>query len=272
MSRIAKRFSELRRRGEKALIPYIMAGDPSLDGTRDLILALDEAGADIIELGVPFSDPIADGPTIQKAAVRALRHGTSLRDILKMVAGLRERTAIPIVLMSYYNPVLKMGLERFAADASASGVDGLIIPDMVPEESSDLRRALKGKGVDLIFLIAPTSDEARIKKVAKRTSGFLYYVSLTGITGSAIADLSAVRARIDVVRRLTSKPVAVGFGISNREQAAAMADAADGIIVGSALVKVIEEAGRREDVVKKAAAFVADLKAGVRSAAGSKSG
>jgi tryptophan synthase alpha chain len=237
MSRIGARFRQIRSRKGKAFIPYIMAGDPDITRTKELVGILEECGADIIELGVPFSDPLADGPTIQKAAQRSLKEGVTLGGVIGLVEELRGMTQIPILLMTYYNLIFRYGEERFAQDAAKAGVDGMIIPDLPPDEASNLRRLSRKAGLDLIFLLAPTSTAERIEKVAKASSGFIYYVSITGITGSRLSMDSAIESHIAAIRALTDKPVAVGFGISTPEEAAAVSGFADGVIVGSAIVK-----------------------------------
>ncbi len=241
MSRIRDRFRELKRAGKKAFIAYIMAGDPDLGWTAESVLLLERCGVDIIELGVPFSDPVADGPTIQHAAERALRAGVTLTKVLGLVRELREKTEIPIVLMTYYNPVLRYGLERFARDAVRAGVDGVIIPDLPPEEAKELIREAKATGLDTIFLIAPTSTEDRIKTITRASTGFVYYVSMTGITGSHLTLDAQFREHISRVREATDKPIAVGFGVSRPEDAREVASVADGVIVGSAIVKKFYE-------------------------------
>ena len=213
-SRIAVRFRELRKKNGKAFMPDIMAGHPDIKRTRELISVLEGCGADIIELGVPFSDPLADGPTIQKAAQRALDEGVTLKKVIALVAELRNSTQIPIILMTYYNPVFKYGEERFVLDASAAGVDGVIVPDLPPEEAGNLMKHAVKNGLDTIFLLAPTSTDDRVRKVARTSTGFIYYVPITGITGSKLALDSSIEGHIDRIRSVTSKPVAVGFGIS----------------------------------------------------------
>lgn len=260
-NRIGATFEQLRARGEKALIAYIMAGDPSLQETESLVLELERAGADIIELGVPFSDPIADGPVIQRAAERALRSGTSLRKILDAVAGLRARTQIPLVLMTYYNTVHAFGEEVFSRQAAAAGVDGLIVPDMPPEESTTLAPAAARDGLCVIFLLAPTSTPVRLTQIARRSRGFVYYVSLTGITGAKLTDLDCVRRNVAKIRKSTDVPVAVGFGISTPRDVAQVADVADGVIVGSAIVRQIEEHCDHPDMPERVGQYVSSLKA-----------
>jgi len=241
-NRIQQTFINLKTKGEKALIPYIMAGDPSLDVTESLVLTLAESGADLIELGVPFSDPIADGPVIQQAAERALQSGTTLKKILSTVRSLRTKTSVPIIFMAYYNTILAMGLEKLCAEAVSAGVDGLIVPDLPPEESDELYHATKKTGGPvLIFLLAPTSTPQRRKEVIKRTHGFIYYVSLTGITGAQIPDLNQVKKNVQIIQKNGKKPVAVGFGIATPEEAHNVAQFSDGVIIGSALVRNIAE-------------------------------
>lgn len=273
MSRIKNTFNRLKKRNEKALIPYIMAGDPDLATTKALIPAMEKAGCDIIELGAPFSDPLADGPTIQRAAVRSLGNHTSIADVLGLVADLRKETEIPIVLMTYYNLIFKYGEKRFAADASSSGLDGVILPDLPPEEAGTLVAAAKKSGLDTIFLLAPTSTDERIRLVARASRGFIYYVSITGVTGAALSQDASIKQAVKRIKSVTDKPVAVGFGISSPAQAAEIASTgADGVIVGSALVKIIEEAAGAGDLVDKAASFVQRLKQGVLAASNGMSG
>lgn len=262
--RLESTFERLRGRGEKALIAYIMAGDPGLGETEQLVLALEQAGTDVIELGVPFSDPIADGPVIQQAAERALRNGASLRKILSSVKNLRRRTEIPIVLMVYYNSIHAMGLEQFCQDAKTSGIDGLIVPDMPPDEAGPLKGPARTAGLCLVFLLAPTSTPSRRTYVAKESQGFLYYVSLTGITGAKIQNMTEVGKNVERIRKTTHTPVAVGFGVSTPEDARLVAAMADGVIVGSAIVKQIAAYGQKPEMVKTVAAFVGSLKDAIR--------
>ncbi len=264
MSRIKNTFNRLKKKNEAALIPYIMAGDPDLATTRTLILEMEKAGCDIIELGAPFSDPLADGPTIQKAAIRSLNNNTSIAQVLALVADLRKETKIPLILMTYYNLIFQYGEERFVNDAVNAGLDGLILPDLPPEEGASLAASAKKAGLDMIFLVAPTSTEERIKLVSKLSQGFVYYVSLTGVTGARAGVQSSVQDSLRKIKQVTDKPVAVGFGISSPDQAAQVAHwGADGVIVGSALVKVIEENIGSPELVQKTAAFVKALKQGV---------
>lgn len=264
--RLEATFEKLRERGEKALIAYLMAGDPGLAETEQLVVALEQAGADIIELGVPFSDPIADGPVIQQAAERALRNGTSLRQILSSVTSLRRHTQIPLVLMVYYNSIHAMGLELFCQAAKEAGVDGLIVPDMPPDEAGPLKGPAAAAGLRLVFLLAPTSTPARRTYVAKESQGFLYYVSLTGITGAKITNMSEVGKNVEKIRKTTRTPIAVGFGVSTPEDAGKVAAMADGVIVGSAIVKQIAAHQQNPDMVSSVAGFVGSLKQAIRHA------
>ncbi len=242
MSRIENKFKEVLGRNGKAFIPYIMAGDPNLDRTRELVGILEECGADVIELGVPFSDPLADGPTIQKAAQRALGEGVTLGKVIGFVASLRKTTQIPIVLMTYYNLIFRYGEERFVREAYAAGVDGIIVPDLPPDEGGLLLSFSKKTGFDVIFLVAPTSTDERISKVAKASRGFIYYVSITGITGSKLTMDASIGSHIAKIRQISRKPVAVGFGIATPQEASEIAKIADGVIIGSAIVKRVEDA------------------------------
>jgi tryptophan synthase alpha chain len=241
MNRIEKTFKGLRAQNKKAFIPYVMAGDPSIEKTRETVLMLERSGADIVELGVPFSDPLADGPTIQRAAERALQAGVTLREVIGLVRDIRQDSRIPIVLMTYYNPVFKYGTERFVRDAADAGVDGVIIPDLPPEEAGELVRPARKAHLATIFLVAPTSTEERIRKIAAASTGFIYYVSMTGITGSKLSVDSSLYAALGAIRRMTEKPVAVGFGVSTPDEARAVSESADGVIIGSAIVKKLHE-------------------------------
>jgi len=270
MNRIDAAFARLKAAGEKALIAYIMAGDPSLRDTEGMVLALERAGADLIELGVPFSDPIADGPVIQKAAERALRSGTSLRKILDTVVSLRERTQVPLVLMAYYNTIRAFGEAAFCRQAAAAGVDGLIVPDMPPEEGDLLSKAGGEHGIHVIFLLAPTSTPERRAMVAGRSRGFVYYVSITGITGKRVTDIEDVRRNVDRIRRITPVPIAVGFGVQTPEDAARVAEVADGVIVGSAIVRTVEAHQHDNELPDHVGRFVRALKASIGSTAASR--
>ena len=242
MSRIASCFQTLRRSGRKALIPYITAGDPQPALTVPLLHAMVVAGADLIELGVPFSDPMADGPVIQRACERALRQGVSLRQVLELVRAFRrEDRTTPLVLMGYLNPIERMGYQDFAGAAAAAGVDGVLTVDLPPEEAQELLTALLAVDLDPIFLLAPTSTPERIQKVVALARGYVYYVSLKGVTGAATLDVLDVGQKLDVIRRYTDLPVGVGFGIKDAASAAAVARLADAVVVGSALVSWIEQ-------------------------------
>ncbi len=265
MGRIGERFRTLRASGRCALVPFVTAGDPDLAATEALVLAMAEAGADAIEIGVPFSDPIAEGSTIQRSSERALRSGTSLRRVLELVKALRPRVELPLVLMGYANPVLAMGEARFAEAAGAVGVDGTIVVDMPPEESVELRLALVAHGVDPILLAAPTTRPERLAMLARETRGFLYYVSLTGVTGARAELAAGIEEQVRRVRAASDVPVCVGFGVSRPEHARQLAAFADGVVVGSALVDRIAEAGSREAAVDAAARFVAELAEALRS-------
>ena len=241
-TRISKRFAELRDAGELGIVAYITAGDPTLDATLRHVLGLAEAGADVIELGVPFSDPLADGPTIQRASERALKSGTTLRGVLDLVRRIRQTSQVPLVLFSYFNPILQFGLEKFAAAAAESGADGVLVTDLTPEESEDYRRILKARGLDTIFLAAPTSTDERLQKIAVCSSGFLYLISRTGVTGAKDALPDDLPALLRRAHRFTQLPIAVGFGISLPGQVSVLGGLADAAVVGSALVAEIEKA------------------------------
>ena len=264
MSRIAERFRALRGRGEKALIPFVTAGDPDLATTEALLSALALAGADVIELGVPFSDPMAEGPTIQRSSERALRSGASLRKVLQLVERVRPNIDVPIVLMGYANNFLAMGEQEFAAAAAGVGVDGLIAVDLPPEEGETLHDALRARGVDPILLAAPTTQPERLEMLAKRTGGFLYFVSLTGTTGARQALSESLEREVRAVRAVSDVPVCVGFGVSTPEHAARIAAFADGVVVGSAVVERIERASSRDAAIEAVSAFVEELKRPLR--------
>ncbi|TVT52309.1 MAG: tryptophan synthase subunit alpha [Sedimenticola thiotaurini] len=257
MSRIGQRFKQLEEQSRVALIPFVTAGDPNPAITVPLMHAMVEAGADIIELGVPFSDPMADGPVIQRASERALEHGISLRDVLGMVSQFRASdTTTPVVLMGYLNPVEVMGYEAFAEAAAEAGVDGLLTVDLPPEEADDLLAAIKPKGIDPIFLIAPTTTDERMQRICDAASGFVYYVSVKGITGASHLAIGEVAAKTAQIRKHTTLPVGVGFGISSAEKAQAVAQVGDAVIVGSVLVKRIEELNERPDEIAPAIAQI----------------
>ncbi|OGQ50801.1 MAG: tryptophan synthase subunit alpha [Deltaproteobacteria bacterium RIFCSPLOWO2_02_FULL_53_8] len=260
--RISRVFSSLKAKGEKALIPFITAGDPDIKVTKELIFTLEANGADIIELGIPFSDPMADGPTIQASSERALRSGTTIQDVIDLVAEVRETSEIPIVLFGYYNPIFQYGHKRFAKAAAAAGVDGVLIVDLPAEEAGDLKTELDKAGCDFIFLLTPTSDDGRITVTVNKASGFVYFVSVTGVTGARKAVSRNVEGYVRKIRRFTALPIGVGFGISTPEQASEVAAFADGVVVGSALVNIIASAGSNRDaLLKNAGAFISALKA-----------
>jgi tryptophan synthase alpha chain len=261
MGRIKCTFEELRGQGRTALMPYLTMGYPARDSALDLVPAITEAGADVIELGVPFSDPLADGATIQASSQRALANGMTLALCLDQAAALRAcGVRLPFVLMGYYNPILQLGIERFARRAAAAGIDGTIVPDLPPEESDELHAALCRHGIDLIFLLAPTTDDARMRDIVARASGYLYLVSLVGVTGARDRLPPELEAFVARVRAISALPLAVGFGIGSPAQAARVACVADGVIVGSALIRAIGTAG---DPVAAARAFVASLREGI---------
>lgn len=259
MNRIEKKFKDLKKRKKKAFIAYITAGDFGLPVTKRLILLLDKCGVDIIELGVPFSDPIADGTTIQAASERALKRGTTLSGIIKLVGGLRISTNIPIVLMSYFNPIFKYGLRKFVSDCERNGIDGVIVPDLPPDEADELIAASRGKNFSVIFLLSPTSTKERIKLVAKKSKGFIYYVSLTGITGARKRLPKELISQLRLVKRYTDKPIGVGFGVSLPIQIRQICKVADGVIVGSAIVKIIERYTGKKNMIEAVGSYVKGL-------------
>jgi tryptophan synthase alpha chain len=263
-SRIAPTFERLRERGERALVAYLMAGDPSLAETERLVIEAERRGADVIELGVPFSDPLADGPVIQRAGVRALAAGTSLARVLETVAHLRARVTLPLVLMTYYNPVLAFGLKAFARTAADAGADGVIVPDLPHEESEPLRAETDAADMDLIHMVAPTSPPARVKVIARRSRGFVYVVSLTGVTGERRELPKDLDSQVRTLRLVTTKPVCVGFGVATPEQAAAVGRIADGVAVGSAIVRTIEQHAATPALVDRVGEFIASLKSPLR--------
>ncbi len=273
LNRIDAAFDRLRRDGRKGLIAYITAGDPSYEATADLVLALERTGADLVELGVPFSDPMADGPVIQQASMRSLAGGTTLAGILDLVRRLRERTQVPLLLMTYYNPVLHYGLAAFATDAATAGVDGLIIPDLPVEESGPLLAELERDGIHLIPFAAPTSTPERLARIGGTASapvsghppgaarGFIYCVSLTGVTGARQGLPPGIEEFMQRMRACTGRPLAIGFGISSPEQAVLMAQLGDAVIVGSAIVSLVEQyAADREEMLQQVSALVGSLK------------
>ena len=260
MSRIQSKFSALKEQGRKALIPFFTAGDPNPAMTVPLMHALVESGADVIELGVPFSDPMADGPVIQRASERALKHHVGLRDVLQMVADFRSKdTTTPVVLMGYGNPIEAMGWEKFAQRCAEVGVDGVLTVDFPPEESHDAFEHLQAHGIDPIFLVAPTTNEARIALVARLARGYVYYVSLKGVTGAGNIDLSAIAQKIPQLRKHISIPIGVGFGIRDAETARAVSALCDGVVVGSRIVQEIENS-KENQVLENVSRLVKELR------------
>lgn len=262
MSRISTSFEKLKAEGRSALIPYVTAGDPVPDVTVALLHAMVDAGADVIELGVPFSDPMADGPVIQLACERALLHNTRLLDVIGMVAEFRRKNDhTPIVLMGYLNPIEVLGYQRFADEAKKAGVDGVLTVDLPPEESGEFNKIMRAHEIDTIYLIAPTTEEERIKYVCENGSGYLYYVSVKGVTGSASLNVQEVANKLDLIRKYTSVPLGVGFGIKDAESAKAVSAVADGVIVGSVLVnKIAELVKDQAQIAPQVAAIIKDMR------------
>ncbi|MDX1952490.1 MAG: tryptophan synthase subunit alpha [Verrucomicrobiota bacterium] len=265
MSRIAERFKSLKSEGKKGFVVYISAGDPNLQATFDLALAFDSMGVDVLELGVPFSDPLADGLVNQLAAQRGLESGTTPRKVLQTVRQIRERSSIPIVLYIYFNLIFKQGLESFIKEAAEAGVDGLLVLDLPPEESENYELLMKAHGMNNIYLIAPTTPEERMAYIVKRGTGFIYYVSREGVTGMQQQVAGNIHGMVQKIRSCTQLPIAVGFGISNPDQARAVADVADGIVVGSAIVNQIAEHGKKSDLVQRVQEFTRPLINAVKS-------
>jgi tryptophan synthase alpha chain len=266
MGRIEARFAALNKDARTAFVAYLTAGDPDLDTTARLIPALELAGVDIIEIGVPFSDPTADGPVIQAASQRALKRGATLAKILAMIATLRKTSACPVVLFGYYNPILSYGPEKFATDAAASGVDGILVVDLPPEEADELRKYTDKAGLAFITLIAPTTDPKRARKILRGAAGFIYYISVTGVTGTAAALPDDVRRDVKRIQAMTPLPVAVGFGISTPEQAAAIAPLAEGVVIGSALVRLIAEKGKSADLIPAVSTYAGGIRRAIDTA------
>jgi tryptophan synthase alpha chain len=264
MGRISHTFEGLQTTHERALIPYVTAGDPDLEMTKRLVREMVRRGGDLIEIGVPFSDPLADGPIIQRASQRALQGGTTLRKILQTVSELRRDIDVPLVLLTYYNPVFRYGEEAFVADALDAGVDGLIVPDLPPEEAQTLIDLTADTELDMIFLAAPTSTAARLALISEVSRGFIYYVSRLGTTGVRDRLADDLRLMLERVRGGTSKPVAVGFGVSTPEHVRAVAELADGVVVASAILKLLEDLGDREARLEYVGDFIAALKAATR--------
>src|SRR5580700_1510907 len=264
-TRISKRFAALRESGELGIVAYITAGDPTLEATHKFVLALADAGADVIELGIPFSDPLADGPTIQRASERALKAGTTLAQVIHLVREIRKSSEVPMVLFSYYNPVLQLGLEKFASSAATAGADGVLITDLTPEESHDYRQVLAAHHLDTIFLGAPTSTDDRLAKIATASSGFLYLISRTGVTGAKAALPDDLPALLRRARSVTQLPIAVGFGISLPGHVSVLGGLADAAVIGSALVSEIEKATSVDAGAAAIDAAVTGLAARIRS-------
>ena len=267
MSRIDKTFADLKRRGEAALIPFITAGDPGLKTTLKIMRALEQGGADCIEVGIPFSDPTADGPTIQRSSERALKKTITLPAIFQLLREFRRSSELPVILFGYYNPFFRYGLEKFARQAAQSGADGVLCVDLPPEESGELKRWTDAVGLDLIFLLSPTSGQDRVRLVARQGRGFIYYVSVTGVTGARRSFDDDLRGQVARVRKAASLPVGVGFGISTPRQAVWIAGFADAAVVGSALVDKIEKTKGNSEKVTQAGEFSAQLKRARRQAA-----
>jgi tryptophan synthase alpha chain len=266
MGRIEAKFAELRKKGETALIPFVTAGDPDLDATLKILRALEKGGADCVELGVPFSDPTADGPTIQRSSERALRNGVSLQRILRMVRTFRCDSELPLILFGYFNPFFHYGLREFCREAAIAGADGVLCVDLPPEESGELKRWTDAEGLDLIFLLSPTSGADRLRQVAKIGRGFIYYVSVTGVTGARRSLDNGLRAQVEGVRQATALPVAVGFGISTPKQAAWIGEFADAAVVGSALVGTLEQTRGAGAKARQAGVFASRLKRALKHA------
>jgi tryptophan synthase alpha chain len=255
MSRIAKTFADLKHENRRGFIPFITAGDPDLATTFELLIELSRAGASVIEVGVPFSDPMADGPVIQRASERALRHGFGVAEVLETAAKAREKIDTPIVLFSYFNPLLQFGVERLAHEAKHAGIDGVLVTDLAPEEAEEFAATLHANDLDMIFLVAPTSTDARLRMIAERASGFIYAVSRAGITGTRESVSAEAEKLVNRVRKFSDLPIAVGFGISNAEQVAEVWRYADAAVVGSAIVAEVERLNKSPEIVKRVGKF-----------------
>ena len=264
MGRIGDKFESLRGRKEKALIVYVTAGDPSLRVTKELILGLENAGVDILEIGVPFSDPTADGPVIQEASQRALEAGTTLQGVLDLVADVRGTSPIPIVLFGYYNPIFAYGAKKFAQAAKKAGVDGVLVVDLPPEEAQELRVYTDVAGIDFILLVAPTTGMERLRQIVVDATGFLYYISITGVTGTAAPKIDNIKKEVEKIRKIIKLPLAVGFGISNPKQASEIARFADGVVIGSAVVRLIDENKNNSNLVKIVSQYIREIKDALR--------
>ncbi len=262
MGRIAEAFANAKNEDRAALVIYLCAGDPDLSTTEDLVVAAAEAGADVIELGIPFSDPTADGPAIQRASERSLASGTTFAKVLRSVGTIRRRTDVPILLFGYYNPILSFGEAKAVEEAAAHGADGFLIVDLPPEESDSLRQPAIAKGLDYVPLVAPTSDQDRIAKAAAAATSFIYYVSMTGVTGSKSTDLNSAAQRAGALQRELKRPLAIGFGVKTRADVEIVARHVDGVVVGSAVVRAIEDAENAGAAVSAVRALIAELAAG----------
>ena len=260
MGRIGEKFKSLRAKNEKALVVYLTAGDPSLDITRELIFGLEKAGMDILEIGVPFSDPTADGPVIQAASQRALKTGTTLQGVLDLVVDIRQTSQIPILLFGYFNPIFAYGVEKFSQAAQKAGVDGVLVVDLPPEEAQELRIYSDAAGIDFISLVAPTTGRDRLKTILQGATGFLYYISITGVTGTAAPKIDDIARELSKIGKLTKIPTVVGFGISTAAQAKEIATLADGIVIGSAIVKLIDENRNNSELIKIASDYAREIK------------
>jgi tryptophan synthase alpha chain len=263
VGRIADAFENARNENRAALVIYLCAGDPNLDSTVELVVAAAESGADVIELGVPFSDPTADGPAIQRAAERSLRGGTTLAKVLDTVRLIRRRTDVPILLFGYYNPILAYGEQKLVDDAAESGADGFLVVNLPPEESAGLRRPALARGLDFVPLVAPTSDSHRIKQAGEMATSFIYYVSMTGVTGSTATDLASASERAAALQRELERPVAIGFGVKTKADVATVSRHADGVVVGSAVVQAIEMAADTDEAVAAVRGLVTELTEGL---------
>jgi len=263
MNRIDALFKDLKSKRKKALIVYIAAGDPNLRATEKLVIELEKSGVNLVELGIPFSDPLADGPTIQKASQRALTRGVNVKSILRMVRSVRKKVKIPLVFMTYFNIISRYGIGRFVKDSKKAGVDGVIVPDLPPEEAKELVKIAGKNNFDTIFLAAPTSTKERLKKISGKSKGFIYYVSLTGVTGARKKLPSDIIQNVRRLKKITKKPVCVGFGISEPKQAKKISRLADGIIIGSAVIKVIEKNLGKKNLYDKVKKFVKSIESAV---------
>ncbi len=264
VGRIESRFAELKKEGRKAFVAYITAGDPSLAGTVELVREFDRRGVDIVELGVPFSDPVADGAVNQEAAMRALAQGVTVGDILESVCEIRRSCEIPIIFFAYYNTILSYGLESFVEDAAEAGLDGALVLDLPPEEASDYKRLMDGAGLSTIFLISPVTSDERIEIIAPQATGFIYYVSQMGVTGERAGLADDIERNLAAIRARSDTPVVIGFGISSPEHVAQAASFADGVVVGSAIVRRVGEFGGEKDSAERVGSFVESLTAALR--------